>query len=345
MPHRASYIFSAVFALAFLAFACDRAPNQPDAAGAAGAATQPSRQLPLLVATTPMVGDVVSAVAGAHAKVVVLIGPGVDPHLWTPTRTDVLEILDADAVFLNGLMLEGRVGDSFARVETAGRPVLRLAQSIDRKELLTDPKRASYFDPHVWMDPTLWAMTAAPIAELLAKLDPQHADEFHANADRYEARAHALADECAQLISSIPSEHRTLVSAHDAFAYFGKRFGLEVYGIQGLSTESEASIADIENLVAHISSKHVPTAFVETTVSDRTIRALVEGCASIGHELKIGEPLYSDSMGRASTPEGSWEGMIRHNARVIAASLGGDNVGGHNVGGQNFGSQPSGGKR
>lgn len=296
-------------------------PAEP--AANAGASGKPVSGLPVLVATTPIVADVVRSVVGTHAEVITLIGPGVDPHLWTPTRTDILQILDADAVFLNGLMLEGRIGDSIARVESMQRPVLRLAQTVDRNDLLTDPRRASYFDPHIWMDPILWGRTAAPVAELLAGVMPKHADEFRENARRYAAAAEELARECSLALASIPRPNRTLVSAHDAFEYFGRRFDIDVRGIQGLSTESEASIADIEQLVAEITERKIPSAFIETTVSDRTVRALVEGCASIGHDLRIGEPLYSDSLGRLGTPEGTWAGMIRHNTRVIAESLGG----------------------
>jgi len=306
---------------AILALSACGGPSEP--AANAGAAAKPASGLPVLVATTPIVADVVRSVVGTHAEVITLIGPGVDPHLWTPTRTDILQILDADAVFLNGLMLEGRIGDSIARVENMKRPVLRLAQTIDRSELLTDPRRASYFDPHIWMDPVLWGRTAAPVAELLAGLMPKHADEFRENARRYAAAADELARECALALASIPRANRTLVSAHDAFEYYGRRFDIDVRGIQGLSTESEASIADIEQLVAEIVERKIPSAFIETTVSDRTVRALVEGCASIGHDLRIGDPLYSDSLGRLGTPEGTWAGMIRHNTRVIAESLGG----------------------
>jgi manganese/zinc/iron transport system substrate-binding protein len=174
------------------------------------------------------------------------------------------------------------------------------------------------------MDPVIWGRTAQPVAELLAGVMPKHADEFRENARKYVAAANELADECARALSTIPRANRTLISAHDAFEYYGRRFELDVRGIQGLSTESEASIADIEQLVAEISERRVPTAFIETTVSDRTVRALVEGCASIGHELRIGEALFSDSLGRPSTPEGTWVGMIRHNTRVIVTSLGGN---------------------
>ena len=294
--------------------------SAPSAANTASA-DAPSR--PLLVCTTPMVGDVVRSVAGNHAEVEVLIAPGVDPHLWTPTRTDILRILEADAVFLNGLTLEGRIGDSISRVENQRRPVLRLAQTIDRSELITDAQRAAYFDPHIWMDPMIWGRTANAVAALLAQIMPEHTQEFDANAARYIERATELDAECARMLATIPPQLRELISAHDAFHYFGRRFDLRVRAIQGLSTESEASIADIEDLVANIASRKIPMAFIETTVSDRTVRALVEGCASIGHELRIGPPLYSDSLGPTGTPEETWEGMLRHNARVIAESLGG----------------------
>lgn len=320
MPNRpllAVFACLATLVLAFVAGCGDAAQSR----GAADA--QPvARTRPLLVCTTPMVADVVAHVAGDFAEVEALIGPGVDPHLWTPTRTDVLRILEADAVFLNGLTLEGRIGDSVARVENLGRPVLRIAQTIDRAELLTDARRASYFDPHIWMDPTLWGQTATPVATVLSTLMPEHKAAFEANAANYAARAATVQVACQDLLARIPEGRRELVSAHDAFHYFGRRFNLQVRAIQGLSTESEASIADVENLVAQLVARKIPTAFIETTVSDRTVRALVEGCASIGHQLKIGAPLYSDSLGNPGGPEGTWEGMMLHNARVIAESLG-----------------------
>ena len=320
MLHRAAILIVAALTALLLA-ACDGGESVPRRASAADAPRD--RAMPLIVCTTPIVADLVRSVGGDKVEVVALIAPGVDPHLWTPTRTDILAILDADAVFLNGLMLEGRIGDSIQRAESLDRPVLRVAQTLGREDLLSDPKRATYLDPHIWMDPVLWGRTARPVAETLAKVAPSHRAEFIANAERFEAIAQDLARECSLALSVIPRERRTLVSAHDAFGYYGKRFDLEVRGLQGLSTESEASIADIEHLVAEIAQRRVPTAFVETTVSDRTIRALVEGCGSIGHELAIGEPLYSDSLGRPGTPEGTWIGMIRHNTRVIAQSLAG----------------------
>ena len=306
--------------LALSLVACDG--GKP--ATTAGGDPRPAREKPLVVATTPMVGDLVRSIGGDRIDLVVLIPPGTDPHLWTPTRNDVLQVLDADAVFMNGLMLEGRAGDSFARVEISGRPVVRIAETLPKAQLLTDTSNPSHFDPHIWMDPILWGKTAPPVAELLVRIMPEHRQDFESNAARYIERAKAIDTACAQMLGAIPADMRELVSAHDAFHYFGRRFGLEVRAIQGLSTESEASIADIENLVAIISARKIPVAFIETTVSDRTVRALVEGCASIGHELAVGPPLYSDSLGPAGTPEATWEGMLLHNARVISQSLGGN---------------------
>ena len=305
--------------LALSLVACDG--GKP--ATTAGGDPRPAREKPLVVATTPMVGDLVRSIGGDRIDLVVLIPPGTDPHLWTPTRNDVLQVLDADAVFMNGLMLEGRAGDSFARVEISGRPVVRIAETLPKAQLLTDPSNPSHFDPHIWMDPTLWAKTAPAVRDTLAKIDSDGAETYARNLAAFEADAAALDRECALAIGSIPPSNRTLVTAHDAFGYFGRRYDLKVQGIQGISTESEPSLADIERLVSEISEARIPAIFIETTVSDRSARSVVEGCAAKGHSVTIGEPLYSDSLGRAGSPQGTWAGMIRHNAKSIANALGG----------------------
>lgn len=299
--------------------ACDGGASSTTAAGD----PRPARAKPLVVATTPMVGDLVRAIGGERVELVVLIAPGTDPHLWTPTRNEVLQVLEADAVFMNGLMLEGRAGESFARVELSGRPVLRVAESLPKSDLLTDQANPSHFDPHVWMDPVLWAKTAPAVRDTLAKIDPDGKAAFDGNLAAFEAANAALDRDCSLAINTIPAAQRTLVTAHDAFGYFGRRYGLTVRGIQGISTESEPSLGDIEKLVAMICDERVPAIFVETTVSDRTVRAVVDGCAAKGHELKIGDALYSDSLGRAGSAEGTWAGMLRHNATSIANALGG----------------------
>jgi manganese/zinc/iron transport system substrate-binding protein len=308
-----------LFGLALALAACDRGASSTTAAGD----PRPARDKPLVVATTPMVGDLVREIGGDRIDLVVLIAPGTDPHLWTPTRNEVLKVLEADAVFMNGLMLEGRAGDSFARVELSGRPVVRVAEMLAKSDLLTDQSNSSHFDPHVWMDPVLWAKTAPAVRDALAKIDPDGKPSFDNNLAAFEASSAALDRDCGLAINTIPVSQRTLVTAHDAFGYFGRRYGLTVRGIQGVSTESEPSLGDIETLVARIAEERIPAIFIETTVSDRTVRAVVDGCAAKGHEVKVGEALYSDSLGRAGSSEGTWAGMMRHNAKAIANALGG----------------------
>jgi len=308
-----------LFGLALTLAACGGGTPSTTAAGD----PRPARDKPLVVATTPMVGDLVREIGGDRIDLVVLIAPGTDPHLWTPTRSEVMKVLEADAVFMNGLMLEGRAGDAFARVELSGRPVVRVAEKLPKSDLLTDQQNSSHFDPHVWMDPVLWAKTAPAVRDALAKIDPDGKESYDRNLTAFETAAAALDRDCSLAINTIPVAQRTLVTAHDAFGYFGRRYGLAVRGIQGLSTESEPSLGDIEELVGKISEERIPAIFIETTVSDRTVRAVVDGCAAKGHELKIGEALYSDSLGRAGSAEGTWAGMMRHNAKSIANALGG----------------------
>lgn len=308
-----------LFGLALTLAACGGGTPSTTAAGD----PRPARDKPLVVATTPMVGDLVREIGGDRIDLVVLIAPGTDPHLWTPTRTEVMKVLEADAVFMNGLMLEGRAGDAFARVELSGRPVVRVAEKLPKSDLLTDQQNSSHFDPHVWMDPVLWAKTAPEVRDALAKIDPDGKESYDRNLTAFETAAAALDRDCSLAINTIPVAQRTLVTAHDAFGYFGRRYGLAVRGIQGLSTESEPSLGDIEELVGKIAEERIPAIFIETTVSDRTVRAVVDGCAAKGHELKIGEALYSDSLGRAGSAEGTWAGMMRHNAKSIANALGG----------------------
>ncbi|MFM7261479.1 MAG: metal ABC transporter solute-binding protein, Zn/Mn family [bacterium] len=328
LSSRSGAIFSGLLAtlLAVLLVACGSGSDSPGSGTPSTTAAgdpRPDREKPLVVCTTGIVGDLVRTVAGNHAEIVVLMAPGTDPHLWNPTRSDVLQILAADAVFMNGLLLEGRAGDAFARVETSGRPVLRLTETLDRKELLTDPANGSQFDPHVWMDPVLWAKTAPAVAAALAKTAPDRAEDFKAGATRVVASAEALDREIKIELAAIPVEQRVLVSAHDAFGYFGRRYDLQVRGVQGVSTESEPSLAAIEALVAEMSEKSIPAIFAETTVSDRSVRAIVEGCAARSHEVSLGESLYSDSLGPAASDGATWAGMLRHNARAIAKGLGG----------------------
>jgi len=276
-----------------------------------------------VVTTCGMVTDVVREVAGNKAKVVGLMGEGVDPHLYKPTRDDVVKLLQADVVFYSGLMLEGRMTDTFLKVARKGTPVFAVTELLDEKFLLEPKEFAGHTDPHVWMDVKGWMDAVKVVARSLGEVDADNAVYYRLNADRYVAELAKLNDYAKQSLSSIPKDRRVLITAHDAFNYFGRAYGIEVRGIQGISTESEAGVADINKLVDYLVERKIPAIFVESSVSDKNIKALVEGSNSRGHAVRIGGQLFSDAMGKPGTYEGTYIGMIDHNVTTIAHALGG----------------------
>ncbi len=295
-----------------------------DASSAPTARADHGTEGPLnIVATTGMVADAVRAVAGDRAEVTALMGPGVDPHLYKPTRADIASVMGADAVFYSGLLLEGKMTDVLVRAATAGRPVHAVTELIDESSLLEPEAFAGHYDPHVWMDPTAWRSAVAVVRDKLTELDPGGAPEFAANADAYTSRLDELDEYAQRILTTVPERSRVLVTAHDAFNYFGVRYGYEVVGIQGISTESEAGVRDIERLVSLIVDRGVAAVFVESTVSKRNIQALVAGAGARGHEVAVGGSLFSDAMGAPGTYEGTYVGMIDHNVTTIARALGG----------------------
>lgn len=271
-----------------------------------------------------MVTDIVRVVAADHATVTGLIGEGIDPHLFTAGRNDVQKLLDADVVFYSGLMLEGRMADNFAQVGRKGKPVYAVTEGIDKEFLLEPPEFAGHWDPHTWMDVSAWSQCAGFAGESLVEFDAANADAYKANAKAYQAQLAKLHEYCAKVIGTIPEKSRYLVTAHDAFGYFGRAYGIEVKAIQGISTESQAGVADINNLVDFIVENQVPAIFVESSVSQANIKAVIDGCAGRGWELKIGAELFSDAMGEPGTYEGTYIGMMDHNATQIARALGGE---------------------
>jgi manganese/zinc/iron transport system substrate-binding protein len=277
-----------------------------------------------IVATTGMVTDLVSRVAGERAEVVGLMDAGVDPHLYQPTRSDVRRVLDADVIFANGLLLEGKMTGALDRAAAAGKPVYAVAELLDDEMLLEPPGFDGAHDPHVWMDPIAWAAAAEDVRDALVEFDPEHESEYRANAEAYRGELERLHEYAVEVLASVPERQRVLVTAHDAFNYFGERYGYEVIGIQGISTESEAGVREIEDLVDLIVRRNVAAVFVESTVSDRNINALIAGAGSRGHRVSIGGELFSDAMGGAGTYEGTYIGMIDHNVTTIARALGGD---------------------
>lgn len=286
--------------------------------GPAGAAGKPR-----VVATVGMLADVAANVGGACVEVEAMMGPGTDPHLYQASAGDVQALFAADAILYVGHNLEGQLGKVLGKVSER-RPTHAVAEAAISADELIRPEDAAYADPHVWMDVALWARTAGAVAEALAGIAPDCAEAMQGRAENYAAELMALDAWVAAGIASIPEEQRILVTAHDAFAYYGRAYGIEVAGIQGISTESEAGIADIRETVDLVVERDVPAVFVESTINPRTVQAVIDAARQRGHEVVLGPELYSDAMGEAGTPEGTYIGMLHANTRGIVTALGGE---------------------
>ena len=276
-----------------------------------------------VVATTGMIADLVRQIGGDHVTVQGLMGAGVDPHAYRQTRSDIVAMTRADAVLWHGLYLEAQMEGVLADLGRK-RPVIAVAETVNKDLLLAHEDYAGRYDPHIWMDPDLWVQCVPAVVDALADLAPEARGQFEENAARFVTEARALGDYATGVLSQVPAEQRVLLTAHDAFGYFGAAYGFEVLGIQGISTESEAGLNRISALVDMLVARRLPAVFVETSVSDRNVRALVEGAAAQGHNVQIGGALFSDAMGPDGTYEGTWFGMIDHNVTTIARALGAD---------------------
>ena len=276
-----------------------------------------------VVATTGMIADTARAIGGDHVDVRALMGPGVDPHAYRQTRSDIVAMTRADLVLWHGLYLEAQMEEFF---EDLGRRriVVAVAEAMPRNLLLAHEDYDNRFDPHVWMDPDLWRHVAAEIRDALAEVDPENAAFYLASAESFLTELDTVSAYAREALASVPEDSRVLLTAHDAFNYFGQAYGFEVLGIQGISTESEAGLARIGELVEVLVTRGIGAVFVESSVSDRNMRALIEGAAARGHQVRIGGELFSDAMGAPGSYEGTYLGMIDHNATTIARALGGD---------------------
>ncbi len=273
-----------------------------------------------VVATTGMIADLVQNIGKDSVQVIALMGPGVDPHLYKATQGDLGRLQSAAIIFYNGLHLEGKMGEIFEKL-SATKTVIPVAEAIDENRLLQDPIYPGNYDPHIWFDVQLWAATTHRIAQTLSAADPENRDYYEANAAAYRRKLLELHAWVQAEISTLPAEKRILITAHDAFNYFGKAYGMEVRGLQGISTMSEFGLRDRVDLVNFIVEKGIKAVFVETSVSEKNIDAIVEACRQKGHEVTIGGNLYSDAMGEANTPEGTYTGMVRANVRTIVEGL------------------------
>jgi manganese/zinc/iron transport system substrate-binding protein len=277
-----------------------------------------------VVATVGMIGDVAEEIGGEKVSVQTLIGAGVDPHLYKPTVADVKRLDAANIVLHNGLLLEGRMGDILRKIGKPGKTVRAVAEEALAGGDYVVGDSEGHDDPHVWMDVAAWSKVAEQIATALAKQDPANASFYQERAAAYRFRLDELDAYARKTLASIPQERRLLVTAHDAFGYMARAYGLEVRGVQGISTESEAGLKEINGLVDFLVERGVPAVFVESSVPTKAVEALIEGAKSRGHKVRIGGELFSDAMGRAGTYEGSYIGMIDHNVTTIARALGGE---------------------
>lgn len=276
---------------------------------------------PMVTTTIGMITDVVRNIGGDRLHVAGLMGPGIDPHLYKPSAGDINRLGDADLIFYGGLHLEGRMTDTFTRIRESGqKPTIAVSESIPEEHLLAVGEGPTW-DPHVWFDVSLWRIVAETIASSLREHFPGDATVFAANAEPYFGRLDALDAWVFEQVGRLPASQRVLVTAHDAFAYFGRRYGFEVHGLQGLSTASEAGAGDVQDLADFITKRQIRAMFVESAVPPSTIEAVQAACRAQGWDVAIGGELYADAMGEDGTRDGTYIGMVRHNVNTIVSAL------------------------
>lgn len=273
-----------------------------------------------VVTTIGMITDIVKNVGGEHVEVTGLMGPGVDPHLYKASAGDVQRLTSAQLIFYNGLHLESKMGDILAKMSGDTKTVA-VTDAVDQSLLLTPPEFEGQYDPHLWFDVPLWMEAVGRVRDTLSEFDSDNTLMYYTNAERYLAKLAELHEYVTAQAERVPSEQRVLVTAHDAFNYFGKAYGFEVRGLQGISTATEAGIADVQELATFIAERRIPAIFVESSVSTRSLEAVKAAVKSKGFDVEIGGELFSDAMGNEGTPEGTYIGMVRHNVDTIVSAL------------------------
>jgi len=274
-----------------------------------------------IVTTTTMITDLVKNIGGDYINVEGLMGSGVDPHLYKASEGDVSKLVNADIIFYNGLHLEGKLVEVFEKMGSQNKTPIALAEEIDKTTLIGSDYFASNYDPHVWFNIDYFKLFAKKVTTVLSEKDPKNSVNFIENETQYLKKLEVLQNKIKSIIETLPKEKRILVTAHDAFNYFGKSYGFEVVGLQGLSTATEAGVKDVQKLAAFIIEKDVKAIFVESSVPKRTIEALKASVNSKGHNVEIGGTLYSDALGNAGTVEGTYIGMFEYNVNTIVNAL------------------------
>ncbi|MDG5766574.1 zinc ABC transporter substrate-binding protein [Balneolales bacterium ANBcel1] len=295
----------ALIPIALLLSSCDNGEAETD-------------ERPFVVTTTNLIRDAVERVGGEEIRTVSLMGPGVDPHIYRATPRDFRRMEQADLILYNGHFLEGRLAEILARQGERARAV---TEQIPSEKLIEASDFGGTYDPHVWFDAELWRLVIDDVAMALSQLQPENAGTFQRRAQEYNAELRELHEYALEQIRRIPEQQRILITAHDAFQYFSRAYGIEVRGLQGLSTATEFGVQDVTRMVSLITERRVPAIFVESSVSTRSIESVIAGVRQRGYEVRIGGTLFSDSMGARGTPEGTYAGMFRHNVDTIVEAL------------------------
>ncbi|MFT3881861.1 MAG: zinc ABC transporter substrate-binding protein [Gemmatales bacterium] len=293
---------------------CDTGSNKPHATQSKYQGSYPIH----VVCTTGMVADLVRNIGGSHVRITQLMNAGVDPHLYKASPGDIKSLNEADLICYSGQHLEGKMADLLHQLGRTRRSVA-VTDGIAVGKLLKNED--GIVDPHLWFDVSIWQQAGKRVLDELCDYDPSHAGEYTKAANAYDVELQKLHEYARVQLAGIDSTRRVLVTAHDAFHYFGKAYQLEVKSIQGISTESEASVKQVNDLVAFMVDRKIKAVFVESSVSEKNIKALVEGCASRGHKVEIGGELFSDAMGAEGKPEGTYVGMVKHNVDTIVKAL------------------------
>jgi manganese/zinc/iron transport system substrate-binding protein len=273
-----------------------------------------------ITTTTGMVADIVKNVGGKHVDVEYLMGPGVDPHLYKASQGDIEKVENADVVFYSGLYLEGKMVDIFEKLEKK-KPVFSVTEKISKDKLQKDPASPELPDPHVWFDVSLWMEATEEVKNRLIEVDEKNKATYEENTKVYLKELEKVHIYAKEQLATIPKEQRVLVTAHDAFGYLEAAYGVEVQGLQGMSTASEYGLKDVQNIVDMLSERKIKAVFVESSIPTKSIESVVEGAKAKGHTVTIGGELFSDAMGEAGTEEGTYIGMVRHNVDTIVKAL------------------------
>lgn len=272
-----------------------------------------------IVTTTTMITDLVKNIGGSTVNIQGLMGSGVDPHLYKASEGDVTKLTEADIIFYNGLHLEGKLVEVFEKMKN--KKTEAIAEALDKNTLIGSTYFASNYDPHIWFDIDYWQQATQYVVKTLSEAIPEQSDTFKTNGENYIKQLETLKKNITSTIETLPKEQRILVTAHDAFNYFGKAFDFQVVGLQGLSTATEAGVKDVQKLAAYIIENKVKSIFIESSVPKRTIEALQAAVKNKNHEVTIGGTLYSDALGNAGTPEGTYIGMFKYNVNTIVNAL------------------------